>query len=63
MSDIDRYFPRCGPCAFCGKKDARHRVIDSIRARHAVGETVEELAEDYDISVDAVRAALESGDE
>ena len=61
MSDLDRYFPKQGPCAFCcGQQDARHRVIYAIRERVAAGESREDVAEDYGVSVDAVNAACEA---
>lgn len=56
--ELDRHFQRLGPCACCGTQDARHRVIDAIAERHAAGESVESLTEDYGVSGEAVRAAL-----
>lgn len=59
---FDLAFPLCGPCAFCGQQDARHRVIDAIQDRHRAGDTVAELAKDYDVSEEAVRMALDAGE-
>lgn len=58
---LDAYFPRRGPCAFCGGPDARHRVWDAIRERRAAGESVEDLARDYGVPVEAVGLVLTSG--
>lgn len=69
--ELDRYFPKQGPCAFCAdgdgpdevscSMDARHRIIDAIRQRVALGEPRERVAEDYGVTLDAVRVACEEG--
>src|SRR5690606_42040108 len=39
MSDaIDNHWPPRGPCAFCGHRDARHRIFDAIKERRRAGE-------------------------
>jgi hypothetical protein len=47
---LDAELPPAGPCLVCGGPDKRHRVIDAIVGRHAAGETIEALAQDYDLS-------------
>ena len=56
---LDHYFPSLGPC-FCGcGNDGRHRQIDIIREWVAAGDSVEAVAEDQGVSVEAVLACLE----
>ena len=31
LSTLDRWFPRCGPCALCGHADKRHRLWEGGR--------------------------------
>jgi uncharacterized protein (DUF433 family) len=38
--------------------DARHRVLDAIGEHVAAGESIEEVAEELDLPVEAVHAAL-----
>lgn len=54
---LDEYFPRIGPCGLCGVPglDQRHRVIDAIAGRLAAGEGLEEAADDYGLTVEAVQ--------
>ena len=56
--EFDRYFPPRGPCAFCGHPDKRHRIIDVIAGRHKAGESLADLADDYDLPVEAMAAAV-----
>lgn len=58
--DLDRYFPRNGPCMFHPSRYARHRLVDAIKARHGAGETVAGLARDYRMKRAAILAALNS---
>jgi hypothetical protein len=30
IATLDQYYPPCGPCAFCGHTDKRHRLWDAI---------------------------------
>ncbi len=55
---LDRAFPKQGVCAFCDHQDARHRIIDAIQDRFKAGETVAELATDYDLPEDSIRIAV-----
>lgn len=61
MTDpLDEHFPRRGPCLLCGVpgEDQRHRVVDAVAERVRAGDGEEEVAEDYGISLEAVRAAV-----
>ena len=55
---LDAFFPRLGPCGLCGTPglDQRHRVIDAMAGRMAAGESVEDVADDYDEPAEAVLA-------
>jgi len=55
---LDEYFPPRGPCAFCGHKDARHRLWDALMDRVAAGDSAESVAEDYGISMKAMNLVL-----
>jgi hypothetical protein len=57
-SALDRFFPRLGVCWFCGTADQRHRVLDAIVEHSAAGESVEDIAGELNLSVEAVRVAL-----
>ena len=59
--DIDRWFPKRGQCQVCGVPgmDQRHRVIDAISDAVLAGEGEEDVASDYGVPVEAVRAAAE----
>ena len=51
--DLDKWFPPRGPCGLCGHPDARHRIWDAIIDRP---ESEEELAEDYELPIEAIKA-------
>lgn len=55
---LDQSFPPCGPCAFCGHPQARHRTTDAIRDQHRAGESAEEIARWMEYSEAAVRALV-----
>jgi hypothetical protein len=55
---IDVAFPYCGPCAFCGGPDKRHRLFDAMRGAYRAGDSVEAIADNYNVPVDAVRAVI-----
>jgi hypothetical protein len=55
---IDAKWPYCGPCAFCGCADKRHRLFDAMRGRVRAGESRKSVAEDYGCSMDALLAVL-----
>ena len=56
MNKYDLVGPFRGPCGLCGGPDARHRMFDVIHERVAAGEGEEDVAEDYGLSADTVRA-------
>jgi hypothetical protein len=58
--EIDRWFPRRGPCGICGTPglDQRHRVIDAIADAVAAGDSEEDVAVDMGVSVEAVGVAV-----
>ena len=62
---LDAFFPRLGPCGICSVPglDQRHRVIDAIAANSAAasmtGEPPEDVAGEYGVPVEAVRAVVE----
>ena len=58
--DVDKYFPRNGPCVCHTTRYARHRVIDAIKSGRRAGDSVNALAEDYGLSRRAILAALDS---
>lgn len=47
-------------CAVCGHPDNRHRLIDAIVDRHRAGESVEALADDYQMAVADLRKLVEA---
>jgi hypothetical protein len=57
---VDRWYPRLGPCGICGVSgvDQRHRAIEAIADAVKAGEGEEDLAFDYDVPVEAVRACV-----
>lgn len=68
MSDIpdewpariaDQFGPHAGPCAFCGHHDKRHRLIDSVVGAVLAGDSVEDTADDMDLNVQTVQAAVD----
>jgi hypothetical protein len=60
-AEIDKHFPRNGPCMFHSTRYARHRLIDGIRARYKYGgESIAFLARDIGYSRAAIKAAINS---
>lgn len=59
-ADLDKHFPRNGPCMFHPTRYARHRLIDAMRDRHRAGESIAAIRDDYGrrYSIAAVRAAV-----
>jgi hypothetical protein len=57
----DRWFARLGPCLVCGVPgaDQRHRVIEAIAGAVAAGDGEEDVAREYEVPVEAVRAAVQ----
>ena len=52
---LDKHLPPRGPCGICGGPDARHRIIDAIRARYSAGESILSIAADYNLLFGFVR--------
>ena len=52
ISELDKYFPPCGGCLFCGHKDKRHRLWDAIIA---LQESDEFTAGLYELPIEAVK--------
>lgn len=57
---LDEFFPKLGPCGLCGIPglNQRHRTIDAMASRMAAGESVEDVADDYDEPAEAMEAVL-----
>jgi hypothetical protein len=55
---LDAYFPRLGPCGLCSTPglDQRHRRVDAMAQAMAAGESVQDVADDYDAPAEAVLA-------
>ncbi len=59
IAELDQWFPPRGPCAFCGHRDARHRLWDTMLAGVEDGNwTPQQTADDLEHSVEAVEAVL-----
>jgi hypothetical protein len=58
ITQLERWFPPRGGCAFCGHKDARHRLWDTIIERHTAGDSIAFLADDYGKPRQAIKAVL-----
>ena len=39
IAQLNKWFTPAGPCAFCGHRDKRHRIWDTIMLAEAAGET------------------------
>lgn len=54
---LDAVLPAGGPCGLCGTPGLtqRHRVVDAVAGALAAGDDAETLAEDYGLSLEAVR--------
>lgn len=55
--ELDSYFPLQGTCFDCGR-DLRHKVFDKIYKRFSSGETVDALADKYQVPARAIELAL-----
>jgi hypothetical protein len=56
---IDHHLPHRGPCGCCGGPDARHRLFDALWEFHQAGDSIEELADEYEYPVEAIAAVIE----
>ena len=57
ISQLDKYYPPCGKCAFCGHKDKRHRLWDTWLALRDMG--AEWITVAYDVDIEYVELVLE----
>lgn len=57
-SVLDVLQPFAGECGICGGPDKRHRLADAIVENVAAGDSIEHVAEDYDVAPDVVRALV-----
>jgi len=57
---IGQWFPCLGPCLICSTPgaDQHHRVIEAIASAVNAGDGEEDVAADYNVPVEAVRACL-----
>ena len=46
--------PYAGPCAFCGRPDARHRVWDAVKGDAKAGASIAGIAWDYTLKPEQV---------
>lgn len=53
IAELDKYYLPCGPCAFCGHSDKRHRLWDMFIDSP---ESDESLAADYREEIEHIRA-------
>ena len=53
IAELDKYYHPCGPCAFCGHHDKRHRMWDMFMDSP---ESDVELAADYHVDKEYVTA-------
>lgn len=56
ISKLDKYFPPCGECWFCGHRDKRHRLWDAILALDEPDECIAAL---YDEPIEAIKLIKE----
>lgn len=58
--ELDRWFPKRGQCQICGTPgaDQRHRRIDAIADAVAAGEDEQAVADDLEVPLEAVKAAV-----
>lgn len=57
LGDLDKRWPKCGPCAMCGGPDKRHRLWDAIETSGRL-DGVAFAARDYDVSRADVRLLM-----
>jgi hypothetical protein len=59
LSQLDKYYPPCGSCLFCGHPDKRHRLWDTFLSLLAGGESIEFIARLYNTDVKHVELVNE----
>lgn len=60
MDALDKHYPPCGPCGFCGHKDKRHRLWDAMMSRRAAGEASGDIADDLSVTPEHMAAVIEA---
>lgn len=58
MQELDKYYPPCGPCMFCGHHDKRHRLWDTWMDMAEGGDPPELIAHAYGEPLEHVEAVL-----
>ena len=58
LSELDQYYRPCGPCAFCGHEDKRHRLWDTFMSMAEGGDEPEFIAACFEEEVEHVKAVL-----
>ncbi len=59
IAKLDKWFPPRGPCAFCGHRDARHRLWDTFMSHSEAGDTAREIQRWFVVyPIKAIRAVL-----
>ena len=56
LKELDKFYSPCGPCAFCGFHDKRHRLWDAWIGMLNAGDTPEDLADEYEADIEHVKA-------
>ena len=59
ISKLDKYYPPCGECWFCGHRDKRHRMWDTFLSLSKGGDSAEFIAGIYNINIEYVELVLE----
>ena len=56
IAKLDKWYPPCGECWFCGHRDKRHRLWDAILT---LDEPDEFLAGLYNLPIEAIKLVKE----
>lgn len=56
--ELDKYFPLQGTCFRCGR-DLRHKVFDKINSRFSSGDSIDALANVYNVPKRAIELVIE----
>jgi hypothetical protein len=54
LAQLDEFYPPCGSCAFCGHRDKRHRLWDSLMDSPNCSPTM--TAREFGVSREHVRS-------
>ena len=58
ITELDKYYPPCGPCMICGHEDKRHRLWDTFISMSAGGDSPEMIAGCFNEPVEHIKAVL-----